>query len=47
MLKKLIFAAGASYLWRKFSGSRRTEPSLSRTGSGSAMGSRWGRRNDW
>ena len=43
MLKKLIFAAGASYLWRKFSGNRRMDPSLSRSGSGS---SRWGRRDD-
>ena len=48
MLKKLIFAAGASYLWRKFSGNRRMEPGLSRGGGwGSSSGnSRWGRRDD-
>lgn len=45
MLKKLIFAAGASYLWRKFSGRRRAEPGYSRTGLGSTLGgSREGRR---
>ncbi len=44
MLRKLIFAAGASYLWRKFSGRRRT-PGYARTGMGSPMGgSRSGRR---
>jgi len=45
MLRKLIFAAGASYLWRKFSGSRRMTPGYSRTGMGSPIGgSRSGRR---
>ncbi len=46
MLKKLIFAAGASYLWRKFSGgSRRSSSGFSRSGMGNALGgSRWGRR---
>lgn len=46
MLKKLIFAAGASYLWRRFTGSRRTSLGQSRGGLGSALGgSRWGRRS--
>jgi hypothetical protein len=45
MLRKLIFAAGASYLWRKFSGSRRSAPGYSRTGLGNVLGgSRQGRR---
>lgn len=45
MLKKLIFAAGASYLWRKFSSGRGVTPGLSRSGSGTGFGgSRWGRR---
>lgn len=45
MLKKLIFAAGASYLWRKFTSGRRTAPGYSRIGLGAPLGgSRWGRR---
>ncbi|MBA2771872.1 MAG: hypothetical protein H0U34_07660 [Sphingomonas sp.] len=45
MLKKLIFAAGASYLWRKFTGGRRSSSGQSRSGLGSVLGgSRSGRR---
>ncbi len=43
MLKKLIFAAGASYLWRKFTGSNRRSSGNSRTGLGSVFG---GSRSD-
>ena len=49
MLRKLIFAAGASYLWRRFAGGgRRTSPGYSRSGIGSMFGgSRMGRRSGW
>ncbi len=46
MLKKIIFAAGISYLFRKFTGGRRTAPATSR--GGLFGGSRSGRRgNAW
>lgn len=45
MLRKLIFAAGASYLWRKFARGRNPAPGHSRTGLGNVLGgSRLGRR---
>lgn len=47
MLRKLIFAAGASYLWRKFSGSRRSAPGYSRTGIGSVLGGTRRRGGGW
>lgn len=37
MLRKLIFAAGASYLWRKFTGSGRRSSGYSRNGLGSLL----------
>ncbi len=45
MLRKLIFAAGASYLWRKFTGGGRRSRGYSRTGLGNILsGSRSSRR---
>jgi hypothetical protein len=46
MLKKLLFAAGASYMWRKFSGNGRS-PGYSRPGMGSRLGGPRSGRRGW